>query len=40
MLRVAHRPRMKEIQVNSDLLQPLQEQYEEALLQLKETVRR
>lgn len=37
MLRVAHRPKMEEVQVNPDLLHPLMKQYEEALLVLKDS---
>ena len=39
MLRVARRPRMEEIIVDLALLQPLRQQYEEALAALKNTVR-
>lgn len=38
MLRVAHRPKIEEVQVNQDLLQPLMDQYKEALLVLKDVV--
>ena len=39
MLRVAHRPRMEELRVTSDMLQPLQTQYDHALSALRGTVR-
>ena len=39
MLRVAKRPRMEELQVDHGLLQPLLQQYEEALAVLRRTVR-
>lgn len=38
MLRVAHRPKIEEVKVNLDLLQPLMDQYKEALLVLKDAV--
>lgn len=39
MLRVAKRPKMEELQVDHELLQPLLRQYEQALAVLRRTVR-
>ena len=38
ILRIAHRPNMEVLKVTSDLLQPLQTQYDQALTVLKNSV--